>query len=225
MNSHPWLKNFNSAADAFASGDIAQALEQYVSIFLTEATEISEKAPWIFFETRLRIAFCLIELNEFIDALRELESPQILTLFAEANPSQRYSYFFTYANVLSKLGFFENADLAYREALKLAQGPLQDLSATEKTLRFRMQNSQRFGEWLGLLEIAREAARLAQQHQLPSLAQASREAACLCYRGLLRFSDARKGAELVLQQLHQNQASPAQKDKWIQFINEIQPIG
>lgn len=213
---------FNHAAQLFADQKFQDSLEAYQNIFAPEnETEFDTPSETFCLEVRLRIAFCLIELQQYEEARFEFETQSTKNLLAYAGPAQREAYFFSFGNLLGKIGHFEEADILLAQAQNIATEELKDSSTVDRVCRFRLHWANHSANWSQLMELAQNFRALAQTHQLWALMHWSTEAMCFALRGLHQYAEAKQGAEFICQRLQQTGARPEHIAVWQNFITEL----
>jgi hypothetical protein len=216
------LSRFNTAADLFSKGNFANALETYQGIFAPEAgVEIESPSESFCLEVRLRTAACLVELGDFVEAKFELNHENTRLLLEFAGPAQRETYFFTFGNVLAKLGDYSGSDLLLARAQEIAVNEIGNPSVVDRICRYRLHWANHYGEWSNLLDLAQECRTYAAANGLLALMHWSTEAICFALRGLHQYAEAKQGAESICTRLQKSGARPEHIAVWTKFITEL----
>ena len=213
---------FNSAAQLFLEGRINESLEAYQSIFAPEGEiEVDTPSETFCLEVRMRIAFCYIELGDFINARCEFEAEATRSFLTFAGPAQLEAYFFAYGNLLAKTGNFEAADQVLAQAQKIAITELDNPSAADRVCRFRLHWANHFEQWSHLLKLAQEFRTFATKQGLVGLRHWSSEAVCFSLRGLHQYAEAKQGAEQIRNRLQAGGARAEHVAVWENFITKL----
>lgn len=141
MSRTVFLTAFNHASSVASEGRAREAHELYQAL-LGECP--AELAPIL----AMRVAYCLMDLGRFAEALERFDSmaPRVSKLEAR----ERFDYQFSRANSLGNLGRLSEMEEAMDEALGTAWNDLRDGDACLRCWECLLLHTRRANEWEGL---------------------------------------------------------------------------
>jgi len=161
-----------------------------------------------------------MDLKRFEEAKTLCESEKTQTLITQLNPEERYSYYFSYGNILGTLGRIAEMDQAMTIALTIAAEDLGDLHKCEATWKWLLHWGDLHHQWQYLLDQGKLAHQFGVDNGSYTLQQLAGEAAFFALRGLGQREAAQQGAEKILKR-YQSAHSLEKVNEWQVLLQSV----
>ena len=220
MTSEQYIEMFNEAADLARSGKQKNALEIYEKISKTKAGIANKDLTSgdFFGVVELRKAFCLMDIDRYVEARKVLESEKMQGFLSKFEHETMFEYFFCCGNTLGNLGETHLMEDCLSRALAVAAEHLGDLQKCENCWYFIMYWAKQHMKWEFLEQQCVAAHMFGTDNDSIYLQQKALEFGCFAYNGLGKTDKARKAAEVVLERLRASGSKESTLVEWKKFL-------